>query len=252
MDTYAQTIRLKRRLELTHPSLTGLLFPSPPCSSYKRLNHLTVLTNGSRVKADRRKLLYPLPPPFHTHRASARSSVNLEGATSWSPWHRQVGCSWCSSLTTATFKLCKTQLNPFISHWGSRKVQSLPYQALCVFAFTLDSSITSYWVGKDFRAEEAGKSFLGTWCWDLPRPFCKAWMGRVSPNSWPQAEATGYHGMTWHPNGFAFQLRKFFIMCSLKAQEKPSVCVHTYTKTQRGWVGWGDPGLGLFVYANFK
>jgi len=66
MDTYAQTIRLERRLELTHPSLTGSLFPYPPHSSYKRLNHLAILTNGSRGKADRRELLYPLPPPLST------------------------------------------------------------------------------------------------------------------------------------------------------------------------------------------
>lgn len=147
----------------------------------------------------------------------------------------QAGWSRCISLTPSTFQLHRTELNPFGSHCGSRKAWSLPYQALCVFSFALDSSITSHWVGKGFRAKEADKSFPGTWRWDVPRCFCRVWMGRVSPSSQQQAVATGYHRVrTWYLNGFAFQLRKVFIAWFLKARERQSVCAQTHAQKCRG------------------
>lgn len=178
------------------------------------------------------------PPPFRTRRASARSGVTLDKATSWLPWHRRAGWSWCTSLTPSDFKLCRTELNPFGSHCGSRKARSLSYQALCVFSFTLDSSVTSYWVGKAFRAKEAEKSFPGRWHWDVPRRF----QGLNGQGLAQQPTAGGGHWLPSYLDLTSKWLRfpteaAFYCLFFKGKRETKRVHMHTCAKMQRGWVG---------------
>lgn len=110
MDTYAQTIRLERRLELTHPSLTGLVSPSPSRSSEPP----RCFNEWQRVRpTEEGNCCIPSLPAFHTRRASARSSVNADEATSRLPRHRRAAWSWVPALTPSTCTFPRTELKPF-------------------------------------------------------------------------------------------------------------------------------------------
>lgn len=118
-----------------------------------------------------------------------------------------------------------------------------------MFSSSPDNSITSYWVGKAFRAAE--KSFSRHLALGCSQVLLQG-LNRQGLTQ-QQAVTTGHHpAWSWHLNGFTSQLRKGFTASSLEARAGPSVCKHTHThvhKTAEGSSGLrGDrPGGCLFT-----